>query len=111
MNTAKNATRGAHEECQDIVQMVGEAESLPARHRLLLLCLAAEEKPRVVVSLDVLGTWAMCGAASAERAVNELEKLGLLTVWRAVSRGQRRLRPVAYQINKARLAGIRRRGA
>lgn len=91
------------------MRMVWAAGALRPLHRLLLLSLAIECKPRVAVSLETVCRWLGSSPTLAERIVNDLEDLGLLTVWRAVEGTQRRPRPVAYRLNKKRLGEIRRR--
>lgn len=107
----KTTNRSDHDECEEIVRMVGKAKGLSAKQQLLLLGLASEGKPRLAVSLETLSNWVMCETEPTERIVDELEAMGLLTVWRAVSRPHVHLRPVAYQINRVRLAAFRRVGA
>lgn len=88
--------------------LVGEAGGISTRQAWLLNCIARSDRERAVISLDDLSQRSKMSPALCERVVNDLEDLGLLTVWRALKPRQRRARPVAYRIRLDRLADIRR---
>lgn len=89
--------------------LVSRAGGLTWRQNLLIRCIGSCDRERVAVSLDTLAGWSGMSARLCERIVNDLEDLGLVTVWRAIKPRQRRARPVAYRIRLDRLADICRR--